>query len=44
LALDVRNEEAVAAVIAQTVEKFGGLDILVNNAGIYRDQTTAELD
>ena len=32
LQLDVRNDQAVAAAMAQTVEKFGGLDILVNNA------------
>lgn len=43
LALDVRNEADVVAVIEQTVAQWGGLDILVNNAGIYRDQCTAEL-
>ena len=32
LQLDVRDDQAVAVAIAQTVEKFGGLDILVNNA------------
>lgn len=32
LQLDVRDDQAVAAAIAQTVETFGGLDILVNNA------------
>jgi len=31
---DVANEEAVKAMIACTVQHFGGLDILVNNAGI----------
>lgn len=30
---DVRDEEAVEAMIAETVDEFGGLDILVNNAG-----------
>jgi citronellol/citronellal dehydrogenase len=29
---DVRDEEAVEAAVAQTVEKFGGVDIVVNNA------------
>ncbi|MBJ8339989.1 NAD(P)-dependent oxidoreductase [Antrihabitans sp. YC3-6] len=29
---DVRNDESVAAAVAQTVEKFGGIDIVVNNA------------
>lgn len=32
LQLDVRDDQAVAAAIAQAVEKFGGLDVLVNNA------------
>jgi citronellol/citronellal dehydrogenase len=32
LAVDVRDEEAVKAAIAKTVETFGGLDIVVNNA------------
>ena len=30
---DVTDEAAVAGMIAQTIERFGGLDILVNNAG-----------
>jgi citronellol/citronellal dehydrogenase len=29
---DVRDDEGVAAAVAQTVEQFGGLDIVVNNA------------
>lgn len=33
IALDVRDEAAVAAAVAQAVERFGGIDILVNNAG-----------
>ena len=32
LAVDVRDEEAVKAAMAKTVETFGGLDIVVNNA------------
>src|SRR5256884_7885460 len=31
---DVADAEAVKAMIARTVQHFGGLDILVNNAGI----------
>lgn len=34
VALDVRNEDAVAATVARIVERFGRLDILVNNAGV----------
>ena len=29
---DVRNDESVAAAVAQTVERFGGIDIAGNNA------------
>jgi citronellol/citronellal dehydrogenase len=29
---DVRDADAVAAAVAQTVERFGGIDIVVNNA------------
>ncbi|MDD2721522.1 MAG: NAD(P)-dependent oxidoreductase [Gallionella sp.] len=32
LQLDVRDEAAIQAAVAQAVEHFGGLDILVNNA------------
>ncbi|WP_059170106.1 3-oxoacyl-[acyl-carrier-protein] reductase [Bacillus sp. FJAT-27445] len=34
---DVSNSDAVAAMVKETVERFGTLDILVNNAGITRD-------
>lgn len=30
---DVTNSQACTAMVAQTVDRFGGLDILVNNAG-----------
>ena len=29
---DIRDDDAVAAAVAQTVERFGGIDICVNNA------------
>jgi citronellol/citronellal dehydrogenase len=32
VALDVRDENAIAAAVAAAVERFGGIDILVNNA------------
>ncbi|TAJ77610.1 MAG: NAD(P)-dependent oxidoreductase [Gallionellaceae bacterium] len=32
LQLDVRDEQAIAAAVAQTVEHFGSLDVLINNA------------
>ena len=33
IATDVRNEEAVKALMETVVTRFGGIDILVNNAG-----------
>ena len=33
---DVTDEDEWAAIVAETVERFGRLDILVNNAGIFR--------
>lgn len=32
---DVRNEEQVKELMAQSAKEFGGFDILFNNAGIY---------
>ncbi len=32
LAVDIRDEDAVLAAVAQAVQTFGGIDILVNNA------------
>ena len=32
---DVTSEDEWAAVVARTVELYGGLDVLINNAGIY---------
>jgi 3-oxoacyl-[acyl-carrier protein] reductase len=34
---DVANDEAIAAMVKQTMDTFGRIDILVNNAGITRD-------
>jgi NAD(P)-dependent dehydrogenase (short-subunit alcohol dehydrogenase family) len=33
---DVAREKDVAAAVAETVEKYGGLDVMVNNAAIVR--------
>ncbi|WP_252258005.1 SDR family NAD(P)-dependent oxidoreductase [Erythrobacter aurantius] len=35
-ALDVSDKDAIARVVAQIAEDFGGIDILINNAGISR--------
>ena len=34
---DVRNSEAVKAMVDQVTDKWGKIDVLVNNAGINRD-------
>lgn len=36
IAVNVSDEESVANLVAQTVERFGGLDIMVANAGVVR--------
>lgn len=41
---DVRDREAVNAMVARTVQEFGGVDVLVNNAGLGLDATIAEGD
>lgn len=40
---DVRDDEQVAAAVAQTVERFGGLDIVVNNASALDVTRTEDL-
>lgn len=41
--LDVRDREACSAVVAEVVEKFGGLSLLASNAGIYPQAPIAEM-
>ena len=41
LAVDIRDEEQVAAAVAQTVRHFGGIDALVNNASAISLTPTA---
>jgi citronellol/citronellal dehydrogenase len=40
LACDIRDEAQIAAAVAKTVEKFGGIDVLVNNASAIFLATT----
>ena len=40
--LDVRDEQAIQAAVAQTVEQFGGIDVLVNNASAISLSGTLE--
>ncbi|GAC58481.1 putative oxidoreductase [Gordonia hirsuta DSM 44140 = NBRC 16056] len=40
---DIRDDEQVAAAVAQTVERFGGIDIVVNNASALDITGTEDL-
>ena len=42
--VNVSDEESVANLVAQTVEKFGGLDIMVANAGVVRSGPVAQFE
>lgn len=44
LVVDVRNEEAVTAAVAETVARFGGIDICVNNASAINLSLTETID
>ena len=40
---DVREEADVGALVASTVNRFGGVDVLVNNAGLGRGSSVEDL-
>ena len=42
--VNVSDEESVANLVAQTVEKFGGLDIMIANAGVVRSGPLATFE
>lgn len=44
IACDVSDDAAVIALVAQMVERFGGIDILVSNAGIQGSPSADPLD
>ena len=44
IAVNVADEESVASLVAQTVEKFGGLDIMIANAGVLRSGPLATFE
>ena len=44
VAVNVYDEDSVAAMVAQTVEKFGGLDLMLSNAGVVRSGPIAEME
>ena len=39
----VTDEAAVAAMVAETKDRWGRVDILINNAGVLRDKTFAKM-
>ena len=41
---DVTDPDAVEAMVADVVQRFGRVDILVNNAGILRDKSFAKME
>ncbi len=41
---DVSNDAEIAALVTQTVDRFGGIDILVSNAGIQGGPSADPLD
>jgi len=41
---DIRYEDQIQAVVAKTVETFGGIDILVNNASAINLATTEQVE
>ncbi|WP_374408805.1 SDR family NAD(P)-dependent oxidoreductase [Pelagerythrobacter sp.] len=44
VAASVTDESSVAAMVAETLDRWGRIDILVNNAGILRDKSFAKMD
>lgn len=42
-AADVTDETAVAAMVAEVVDRWGRIDILINNAGVLRDRSLANM-
>lgn len=44
LACDVRDEAQIAAALAATIDRFGGIDVVVNNASAIRLGSTAQVD
>jgi NAD(P)-dependent dehydrogenase (short-subunit alcohol dehydrogenase family) len=43
-ATDVSDTDDVAGMVADTVERFGGLDVAANNAGVLEPGTVTEMD
>ena len=41
IACDLRDRDQIEAMVATTVDRFGGLDVLVNNAGVIETNLTS---
>ncbi|NHN40429.1 SDR family oxidoreductase [Halorubellus sp. JP-L1] len=39
---DLRDPDAIAALVDATVDRFGGVDVIVNNAGVQTDTSTTD--
>ena len=44
IAVNVYDEDSVAAMVAKTVELFGGLDLMLANAGVVRSGPIAQVE
>ena len=44
IAVNVYDEESVAAMVGRTVELFGGLDLMLSNAGVVRSGPIAQVE
>ena len=42
LVCDLRDRDQIAAVVDETVARFGGLDVLINNAGVIETSLTPD--
>jgi NAD(P)-dependent dehydrogenase (short-subunit alcohol dehydrogenase family) len=43
IAASVTDEAGIAAMVRQTIDRWGRIDILINNAGILRDKSFAKM-
>jgi NAD(P)-dependent dehydrogenase (short-subunit alcohol dehydrogenase family) len=43
IAASVTDEAGIAALVRQTIDRWGRIDILINNAGILRDKSFAKM-
>ena len=44
IAVNVADEESVAHMVAETVDRYGGLDLMLSNAGVVRSGPIAQME